>query len=214
MINRTSLLLAALTLASCKDPSKDTAKATVAEPAKTVAAVQAPAANEETLRVTSENSKVGFVASKVTGSHEGGFNKFTGTVRLNPAKTEASLIDIDIDMGSVFTDSEKLTGHLQTADFFLIEKYPTAKFVSTEIKAGGEGGASHTITGNLTLRGVTKTISFPAAVTVTPAAVTAKAEFALPRSQFGVAYAGKADDLIRENVIIKLDVNAPRVAAK
>ena len=73
-------------------------------------------------------------------------------------------------------------------------------------------GATHTITGNLTLRGVTKTISFPANVTVAANAVTAKAEFALPRLQFGIAYAGKADDLIRDNVIIKLDVTAPRSA--
>ncbi len=214
MTNRAALVLAALTLASCKDPSKDTAKATVTEPARTAAAVEPPAANEETLPITSANSKIGFVASKVTGSHEGGFNTFSGALRLNPAKTEASHLDIDIEMGSVFTDSEKLTGHLQTADFFLVEKYPAAKFVSTEIKPGGEGGATHTITGNLTLRGVTKTISFPAAVTVAATAVTAKAEFALPRLQFGVAYAGKADDLIRDNVIIKLNVNAPRPAAK
>ncbi len=210
MINRTAFLLAALTLVSCKDPSKDTAKATVTEPAKAVAPVEAAPVSEETLPITSENSKIAFTASKVTGNHDGGFNKFSGSLRLNAAKAEASHIDIDIEMGSVFTDSEKLTGHLKTADFFLIEQHPSAKFVSTEIKAGGENGATHTITGNLTLRGVTKTISFPAAVTVAASAVTATAEFALPRLQFGVAYAGKADDLIRDNVIIKLDINAPR----
>ncbi len=216
MITRTALLIAALGLAACKDPSKDTAKATVTEPAKAVAAVaavEAPsAAGQETLPITSENSKIAFTASKVTGSHEGGFNAFSGSLQLNPAKTEASRLDIDIQMGSVFTDSERLTGHLKTADFFLIEQHPTAKFVSTEIKTGGENGATHTITGNLTLRGVTKTISFPANVTVAANAVTAKAEFALPRLQFGIAYAGKADDLIRDNVIIKLDVTAPRSA--
>ncbi len=216
---RTFVLVAAvmsLTLVGCKDPAKDAAKATVTEVAKAPApseAAVAPAAGGESLAITSDNSKIGFVGSKVTGSHEGGFSKFTGTLQLNPAKLEASSLSLDIDMSSVFTDSEKLTGHLKTGDFFLVEQFPSAKFVSSEVKAGGEGGATHTVTGNLTLRGVTKTVTFPAVIAVTAQAVTAKAEFALPRKQFGVAYDGKQDDLIRDNVVIKLDVNAPRKAA-
>jgi len=202
-----------VSLIACKDPSKDTAKATVTEPATVVPAPTAAAAGTEALPIAPESSKIGFVGSKVTGSHNGGFTKFAGVLHFNTARAEASRLDLDIEMASVFTDAERLTGHLKTNDFFLVEQFPTAKFVSTEIKAGGEGGATHQITGNLTLRGVTKTISFPAVVAITPQAVTAKAEFALPRKQFGVAWEGKADDLVRDNVIIKLDVNAPRTAA-
>ena len=94
-----------------------------------------------------------------------------------------------------------------------MEQFATAKFVSTEIKAGGDKGATHTITGNLTLRGVTKSLSFPATVAVTPEAVTATSEFALARKQFGVAYEGQPDNLVRDDVVVKLKVQAPRKPA-
>lgn len=217
MIARTPLFMAiaALSLAACKDPAKDAAKATVGEvaPAAAPAAPQAEARKLETLPISNANSKIGFVGSKVTGSHDGGFNTFSGNIQFDPAKAEASRIEIEIDMNSVFSDNENLTGHLKTGDFFLVEQHPTAKFVSTAITAGGDKDATHTISGNLTLRGVTKAITFPATVSVSPQAVTAKSEFALPRQQFGVAFAGKPDDLIRDDVVIKLDVNAPRTAA-
>jgi polyisoprenoid-binding protein YceI len=153
------------------------------------------------------------VGAKVTGSHEGGFNTFSGTLHLDASKPEASRIEVDIDMGSVWTDSERLTGHLKSGDFFLVEQHPKARFVSTQIAPGGEGGATHTITGNLTLRGVTRTITFPATVTVAADAVRAKAEFSLPRKQFGIAYEGQPDNLIRDEVLMKLDIVAPRTAA-
>ena len=182
------LLSSALVFVACKNPAADAPKAEVAEAAAPAAAT-APAAADEALPISQDQSKVGFVGSKVTGSHDGGFNKFSGTIHLNPTNLEASRIEVDIDMDSVFSDDERLTGHLKTGDFFLIEQFPTAKFVSSSVKAGGENGATHTITGNLTKRGVTKAISFPATVTVDPTNVRAKADFALARSQFGITYA-------------------------
>ena len=62
------------------------------------------------------------------------------------------------------TDTPDLTKHLKTADFFDVAKYPEATFVSTAIKPGGEKGASHTVTDNLTLHGATKSITFPATI--------------------------------------------------
>lgn len=220
------LLGASLALVgACKNPAADAPKAAVADskPAPEAAAKAAaapaeaakPAAQEgqEKLAISNEQSKVLFVGSKVTGSHEGGFNKFNGTFHFDANNVEASRIEVDIDMDSVWSDSDRLTGHLKSGDFFLVEEHPTAKFVSTAIKAGGEDGATHTITGDLTLRGVTKSITFPATLAIADEAVTAKAEFALPRKQFGIVYEGKADDLIRDDVLIKLDITAPRAAA-
>jgi polyisoprenoid-binding protein YceI len=62
----------------------------------------------------------------------------------------------------------------------------------------------------LTLRGVTKGISFPAAVAVKADEVTAKSEFSINRKDFNINYAGKADDLIKDLVLIKLDIRVPR----
>ena len=204
--------IATLTFAGCKDPAEGTQKAEVAEAANVEA--EAPKAEQETLPISSENSKITFVGSKVTGKHDGGFNDFKGTIQLNPEDFTTSRIQLEIDMNSVWTDNERLTGHLKTGDFFLVEEHPTATFTSTEIKEGGAEGASHTVTGNLTMRGVTKSVTFPANITVGPDQVTASSTFALPRKQFGVAYAGAPDDLIRDDVIITLDVKAPRNGAK
>ena len=66
------------------------------------------------------------------------------------------------------------------------------------------------VTGSLTLHGVTKTLSFPADITVGAEQVDVKAEFALNRKDFGIVYPGKPDDLIADNVLLTLDVHAKK----
>jgi polyisoprenoid-binding protein YceI len=96
---------------------------------------------------------------------------------------------------------------LKSPDFFDVARVPTATFRSTEIRAEGEG---HTITGDLTLHGVTKRISFPATLAVTDAQISANAEFSINRQDFGIAYPGMPDDLIRDLVVVKLSLTLPR----
>ena len=200
----------AVSLSACKDPNADKTKATVSE-AKPVGSESAAATkNAEALTFDQSNSKIEFVGSKVTGKHEGSFEKFSGTVSLSADKLESSSLTVDVDTTSVKTDQEKLTGHLKSPDFFDTAKFPSAKFVTTEIKAGGEKGATHTVTGNLDLHGVKKSISFPATVTVTADAFSANAEFTINRKDFSILYAGKADDLINDLVALKLTIKAPR----
>ncbi|HSN97016.1 MAG TPA: YceI family protein [Candidatus Nanopelagicales bacterium] len=208
-----------LALTGCEDPAKDKPKATVSDAPATTAAAKptgapatkpaaAPAGEAITLDAA---STVGFIGSKVTGKHEGKFEKITGSIALGPdGKPEGGSVTVEIDMDSVKTDQEKLDGHLKAPDFFDVAKFPKAKFTSTEVKAGGDKGATHTLTGELDLHGVKKTISFPATITVGADAVTATTEFALNRKDFGIAYEGKKDDLIRDEVVIKLDIKAPR----
>jgi polyisoprenoid-binding protein YceI len=198
---------------ACDDPAKDAAKAKVSEATTTAAAATTPppsAAATESLTIDPQASKVEFVGSKVTGKHEGSFPTFTGKIDLVGGKPETSKIKVDIDTTSVKTDDEKLTGHLKSPDFFDTEKFPKASFESTSVKPGGEKGATHTITGNLDLHGQKKTITIPATIKVEADAVTAKSEFAINRKDFGINYAGKANDLIRDDVVIKLDIKAPR----
>jgi polyisoprenoid-binding protein YceI len=64
------------------------------------------------------------------------------------------------------------------------------------------------VTGNLDLHGVTKSISFPADVEVSDEEVTLKAEFAINRRDFNINFAGMPNDLIRDNVVLRLDVKA------
>lgn len=205
-----SLALGAFAMTGCDNPTKDKPKAEVAAPA---AETKAAVTGAETLALATDGT-IGFVGSKITGSHEGGFKTFKGTIDLVPATLTASKVTVEIDTDSLFTDSDQLTKHLKSGDFFDVEKFPKATFTSTEIKAGGANGATHTIVGNLDLHGEKKSITFPATIAVDGAQVTAKAEFAISRKDFNLTYPGKPDDLIKDEVLIKFNVKAPRSAAK
>jgi polyisoprenoid-binding protein YceI len=200
-------LLLTLMAAACSDPAANKPKASVGNVAPESGA---PKTGGETLTISPENSKVDFVAAKVTRSHTGAFKQFSGTVDLINNSAEQSIVTINIDTTSVTTDDDSLTTHLKTADFFDVAKYPKATFVSTKIEPNTANGATHTITGNFDLHGVKKSISFPATIQLSPDSVSANAEFSINRKDFGINYPGKVDDLIRDGVVIKLTIKAPR----
>jgi len=108
------------------------------------------------------------------------------------------------------TDQEKLVGHLKSPDFFDVEKFPVTRFQSTKIETGGERGATHTVTGNLELHGVTKSIRFPASISLAADNVSVKSEFGINRKDFGIVYPGKPDDLIKDEVLIRLNLVATK----
>jgi polyisoprenoid-binding protein YceI len=226
MTNRSILTTLSLSasLLACPNPADKAPKAKVGEtkkaatpkaaapasaPAPGAAAPDTAAAPGETkkLAIDASASKVEWVGSKVTGNHPGGFKTFSGTIDFDAANIENSKVSIDIDTTSVFSDNEKLTGHLKSADFFDVEKHPKATFAVTQVAKSGDG---YKLIGTLDLRGVKREIEFPAKITVTDAAVNATAEFSINRKDFGIVYKGKPDDLIRDDVLIKLDVTAPR----
>jgi len=167
----------------------------------------ASAAATRTYAVTPERSSIEFIGSKVTGSHKGGFKKFEGEMAVANGKLADSGSKVVIDTTSIWTDTDRLTGHLKIPDFFNVAQIPTATFETTSVS---DQGTNTLVTGNLTLHGVTKQISFPAQVQVSDDAVNLQAEFAINRFDFEIKYAGKADDLIRKEVVLKLNVKAPK----
>lgn len=215
-----AILTISIMSAACEDPAANKTKATVAEPSANSAGNSGAgitnsavpiASKGEALPINSENSKLEFTGSKVTGKHEGGFKNLSGTIDLVNNKAEQSSVRVEIDTVSVFADDEKLTGHLRSPDFFDVEKFPKASFSSTNIVSDTSKGADHfTVTGDFALHGVTKSITFPAVIKVEDSAVSVNAEFSINRKDFGIVYAGKADDLIRDDVVIRLNLSAPR----
>ena len=209
------VLASTVFLAACEDPAANKPKATTANSTTTNSAANAPATNATAtgtaLPISPENSKIEFTGSKVTGKHDGGFKQFSGTIDLAGNKPEDSKVSVEIDMTSVFTDADGLTDHLKTADFFDVAKYPKASFVSTKIVPDTAKGANnYTVTGDLEMHGTKKAVTFPAAITINDSAVEVKSEFAINRKDFGIIYAGKTDDLIRDDVVLRLDLKAPR----
>jgi polyisoprenoid-binding protein YceI len=177
------------------------------------AAEKAESAEELTeLAVAVEESSIGWVGAKVTGDHTGGFKTWEGTLYTKDG--EVRKMEFTVDTTSIFSDTEKLTAHLKSADFFDVEKYPEAKFVSTKIVEKAAKGATHEVTGNFTIRGVTKQVTFPATIAKEGNAVKASTEFTIKRFDFGIMYKGKADDLIRDEVLLKISLVAPTEAAE
>jgi polyisoprenoid-binding protein YceI len=202
------LLLMALLTFGCANPAANKPKATVAN-AQPEKDSTKPAAAER-LVISPENSKVEFVAAKVTRSHNGSFKQFTGAIDLVKNTVEESRVTIEIEAGSVTTDEDDLTKHLKTPDFFDVAKYPKATFTSTKIEPSSAAGATDNVTGNFELHGIKKSITFPATIQVASDSVSVNAEFAISRTDFGLIYPGKADDLIRDGVVIKLTLKVPR----
>jgi polyisoprenoid-binding protein YceI len=142
-----------------------------------------------TLAVDTKMSKVNWLAKKVTGQHEGTINLASGS--LITVGTNVTGGEFVIDMKSIvctdITDAEynkKFIGHITTGDFFEVEKYPTSTFKITKVS-----GAN--ITGNLTLHGVTKSVTFPAKITMVGGKTTAVASIPVDRTDFGVKYGSK-----------------------
>jgi polyisoprenoid-binding protein YceI len=101
-----------------------------------------------------------------------------------------------------------LTGHLKSDDFFSVEKFNTSSFKITEAKSSN--GTDYTISGNLTIKGITQKISFPAKVSVAGKKVTATGQITFDRTKFdikfrsGSYFENLADKMIYDEV--KLDV--------
>ncbi len=110
--------------------------------------------------IDTSHSSIGFVArhamiTKVRGA----FNEFTGEAVVDGANPQASSVKVVIDVNSVDTRNEGRDGHLRSADFFDVEKYPNITFVSTKVEATDDDEVE--ITGDLTIKDVTKTVTIP-----------------------------------------------------
>lgn len=192
-----------------KSEISDKPAAEVSESISTAAPAQ-PVLGAVTANVIKEKSSIDFVGAKVTGDHKGKFPNFDGRIEYSGAMPSA--VSFEIDLATLETDTPKLTAHLKTADFFDVAKYPKATFVSTSITpvpAGDATGKTHEVKGVLDLHGMKKEVTIPVKASVTPAEVVTTSEFTINRHDWGISYRGAADDLIRDDVLIKLNLVFP-----
>jgi polyisoprenoid-binding protein YceI len=194
------LVLTAAAACACKSSEPAPASAApAAEPAATPKATDPESL--KTLTLDPAQSKFDFVAAKITKSHNGAFKQYTGTATV--VGNEFHSITVEVETVSVEADDPNLTGHLKTADFLDVAKFPKATFKSSSIVAKPAPGATHEVSGELTLHGVTQPITFPVTVNVAAAAVTASGEITIDRQKFAVTYPGMPDDLIKDAVVLK-----------
>lgn len=150
------------------------------------------------LTVDTDNSVITWIGSKPTGNHNGTIAIKSGSLAVEDGEIKAgsfiidmpSLLVLDMDKDN----NAKLGGHLMSDDFFDVKKYPTSKFefVSASVITPGTEvmleGATHTITGNLTLKDSTKAVTFPAIVNIDGNSITASSKFNIDRTLWGVHY--------------------------
>src|SRR5262245_12926736 len=159
-------LASAFLLVACSDPSNKVHQSAASDPSTsappvetaTTSATAATSSQAGKAYVVRSESTIGFTGSKVTGHHNGGFKNFAGTFNVERGKIVGTPA-IQIGMKSTWADNERLTGHLKSADFFDVGKFPLATFT---VKTIEPAGAAQKVTGDLNLHGVIKTISFPA----------------------------------------------------
>lgn len=184
------LALSALALAACQ-----TSSLTDAEKAE-VTQTETPF-DGEIEGIDAEQSVISFVGGSDVVDHEGKFTRYTADVKLDdaePANLEKATITAEIDLTSAVTDAEGLNGHLQKADFFNTASGSTATFVSTAIE--NHGGTHYDITGDLTLKGQTKSITLEADITNDYLLAT----YEFPRKEWGIGNDSYKDKLLDETV--------------
>ena len=151
--------------------------------------------------LTSQNTKITFVGTKPGGKHMGGFKNVSGTAAIAGKDLTSLKINLDIDTSSLYTDNPMLTNHLKSPDFFGVKSNPKAKFVSTQV---AKASAGYDITGDLTLLGQTKSITFPAQVSVSANGLALETNFTIDRTQWGMTFGkGKVDDNVKLTVNVK-----------
>jgi len=115
------------------------------------------------------------------------------------------------DLNEDLDTKAKLDGHLKAADFLDVAQYPTSTFVVTSATKLESGDYNTEISGNLDFRGAPKNITFKANVNEADGKVTIKSEeFKINRQDFGITYKGGGDSVIKDDVILQLDVTADK----
>ena len=193
-------------------------------------------ATDESWKLDTSASEIEWVGTKVTGYHTGNVPLKNGEIFVKNGEVTGGKFTIDLANMKVegpksvdAASNKKLLGHLKSEDFFDVAKNPEGSFELTGVKPY-QGAAikdstdprqdqigkyrvsdpTHTVSGNLTLKGVTKNVEFPARITVSGNNAEAIAKFNINRKDWGIVYPGKPDDLIRDAVHLGISIKAEK----
>jgi len=174
--------------------------------------------------VETKQSKVLWTGKKVTGEHTGTLNLATGEVMVEGNTVINAQVKMDMN-SIVCTDitnadvNQKLVGHLKSDDFFSVDKFPQALFSATTFKPNpaGTDGNNYLVSGKLTIKGITRDISFPAKVEINNGQLKANGKAKIDRTQYDIKYGsgsffkGLGDNLIYNDFEIEFDLVASAV---
>lgn len=202
-------LVAIAFLAACTNNPKGDKAATADE------VVDSMNVSGEAYAVDAAASSIVWEGRKVTGSHNGTIAIQSGNIYVSEGKVTGGEFVIDMtslanqDMASDPENKGKLEGHLKSDDFFAVDKFPTSKFLITNVDYKSDNKAE--VSGNLTLKDITKNITINVDITgSTEEKFAATSDFNINRKDWGVVYTGMQDDLIADEVNFKVSLVAKK----
>lgn len=181
--------------------------APAAEAAPVAEAAAAPAGPATYVIAPNDTDTLSFTGYKVVGKVHGSWSDYSGTVELADGTIESAKISMTFKMESLVTSAKMLTETLHNEVWFNIPAFPEATFTSTGIVKNGD---KYDVSGDLTIRGITKPVKFPAAITIEGDTLKTQAKFELPRADWGMIDTGIGDGLIKENAEINFDITAKK----
>lgn len=144
-------------------------------------------------------------------SHKGTIKLVSGQGTIEDALITGGSFEIDMNTIKENNNTEKLEKHLKSADFFNVEMYPTARFEITNISKTSITPADYTVTGNLTIKGITKEITFPAIIAKqSDSTFIATADVDIDRSLWDIRYGSDSffdnlgDEVISDSIKLNL----------
>ncbi|MEO5987879.1 MAG: YceI family protein [Candidatus Eisenbacteria bacterium] len=184
-----------------------------------IASATAASAAPVTYTIDQGHSEVGFDVKHFFSKVHGNFKEFSGTIVFDEADPKNIRVDASAKAATIFTNNERRDEHLRGSDFFAADSLPTISFKSTSVKPDGPG--KYKVTGDFTLRGVTKSVTFDGeflgagAVAVSGRSMGTKAGFTattkINRKDYGVSWNRALDQggmMLGEDVTITLAIEA------
>ena len=213
ILNVFTIIALSAALVACKDKAKE---------AETTAAEEAAKASTESVKymANSDASTIEWTGSKPTGNHNGTIKIESGVINVSNGKPASGtfLIDmssiVNLDIPADDENNGKLVGHLKSADFFDVEKYPNAAF---EITGFEEKDGKSMLSGNLQLKDKKNNVTFPVSISTEGDNMTLTSEeFSIDRSKWDVRYGSKSffdnlgDKFINDNIELKISLKATK----
>lgn len=176
---------------------------------------------DDTYKVDTKISSMEWTGKKLTGEHTGTILLSSGEILI--MKNAVSGGKFDIDMTTI--DSKdlsgewkaKMDGHLKSPDFFDAAKFPKAQFTITSvtpIKSAKDGGFTHNVKGNLTIKDKTNEVAFDAVIKIADGKVACVGSAVIDRSKFDIKYGSKTffadigDKVIYDEFTVKFNLVA------
>jgi polyisoprenoid-binding protein YceI len=159
-------------------------------------------ANAQQYKPVDDKSEVKFTVKNFGLNASGTLSGLKGTIQFDPSNLSNASFNVSVDVNTINTGINMRDSHLKREEYFYTEKYSNISFISTEVKHANDG---YIISGQLTIKGISKNISFPFTAVAQNGGMLFTGNFSINRKDFGV---GGSSAVLSNNVDVNLKVFA------